>query len=594
VQLAHRRLSIIDLSAASDQPFVKHGLHLSYNGELYNYRELRNILRGKGVRFDTSSDTEVVLEAWRQWGPAALSRFRGMFAFALYDERTTALALARDPLGIKPMYVMPRGSGILFASELKALVAAVGPELSVNPDALVASTLFYFVPEEQCAVKGVYKLPPGSWAEWRADGTSSSGRYWEPAEEAGVAADGPTADLQAVLEESVAAHMVADVPVASFLSGGLDSSLITALAADREPSIEAYTITFRPEDQRLEAMPDDAVYARKMAAHLGIQLHEIEINPNVVDMLPRVVDVLDEPIGDPAAINTVLMCQAAREAGVKVLLSGMGADELFGGYRKHLACVLGARYQALPRSLRTRVLAPSVDKLPVAAGGRGLRYSRWAKRFLSFADLPEEAAFRRSYTLYDPHDLSALVNPDLESRVQGVVEAHRSLYADTNLTDHVNRMCLTDTRLFLPGLNLAYTDRSSMSVSTEVRVPFVDPYVFRAAFSFRGSEKIKGRTQKIPLRAAAEDWLPRDVLDRPKASFGAPLRAWVTNDLGPLIDDVLLRGELVSSGFLRLPPLRQMVADQRSGRQDQSKQLWQLLSMELWYRSALGAGVAPA
>jgi asparagine synthase (glutamine-hydrolysing) len=594
VQLAHRRLSIIDLSAASDQPFVKHGLHLSYNGELYNYRELRNILRGKGVRFDTSSDTEVVLEAWRQWGPAALSRFRGMFAFALYDERTLALALARDPLGIKPMYVMPRGNGILFASELKALVAAVGPELSVNPDALVASTLFYFLPEEQCAVKGVYKLPPGSWAEWRADGTSSSGRYWEPAEEAGVAADGPTADLQAVLEESVAAHMVADVPVASFLSGGLDSSLITALAADREPSIEAYTITFRPEDQRLEAMPDDAVYARKMAAHLGIQLHEIEINPNVVDMLPRVVDVLDEPIGDPAAINTVLMCQAAREAGVKVLLSGMGADELFGGYRKHLACVLGARYQALPRSLRTRVLAPSVDKLPVAAGGRGLRYSRWAKRFLSFADLPEEAAFRRSYTLYDPHDLSALVNPDLESRVQGVVEAHRSLYADTNLTDHVNRMCLTDTRLFLPGLNLAYTDRSSMSVSTEVRVPFVDPYVFRAAFSFRGSEKIKGRTQKIPLRAAAEDWLPRDVLDRPKASFGAPLRAWVTNDLGPLIDDVLLRGELVSSGFLRLPPLRQMVSDQRSGRQDQSKQLWQLLSMELWYRSALGAGVAPA
>jgi asparagine synthase (glutamine-hydrolysing) len=593
MQLAHRRLSIIDLSAAADQPFVKHGLHLAYNGELYNYRELRNLLRGKGVRFDTSSDTEVVLEAWRQWGPDALPRFRGMFAFALYDERTAALSLARDPLGIKPMYVMPRGSGILFASELKALVAAVGPELSVNPDALVASTLFYFLPEEQCAVKEVFKLPPGSWAEWRADGTSRSGRYWEPAEEAMAAAAGPTADLQTILKESVAAHMVADVPVASFLSGGLDSSLITALAADREPSIEAYTITFRPEDQRLEAMPDDAVYARKMAAHLGIRLHEIEIDPNVVDMLPRVVDVLDEPIGDPAAINTVLMCQAARDAGVKVLLSGMGADELFGGYRKHLACVLGARYRALPRSLRTRVLAPSVDKLPVAAGGRGLRYSRWAKRFLSFADLPEEAAFRRSYTLYDPDELSTLLNPDLEPQVRGVVEAHRSLYADSELTDHVNKMCLTDSRLFLPGLNLAYTDRSSMSVSTEVRVPFVDPYVFRAAFTFPGSQKIKGRNQKVPLRAAAGDWLPRDVLDRPKASFGAPLRAWITNDLGPLIDDILLGGELISSGFLRLPPLRQMVFDQRNGRQDQSKQLWQLLSMEMWYRSALAAGVAP-
>jgi asparagine synthase (glutamine-hydrolysing) len=593
VQLGHRRLSIIDLSTASDQPFVKDGLHLSYNGELYNYRELRNILRGKGVRFSTESDTEVVLESWRHWGPEALPRFRGMFAFALYDERSTALTLARDPLGIKPMYVMPRGNGILFASELKALVSAVGPELSINPDALVASTLFYFLPEEQCAVKEVFKLPSGSWAEWRADGTTRAARYWEPAQEAAAAADGPNADLAAVLEESVAAHMVADVPVASFLSGGLDSSIITAMAADREPSIEAYTITFRAEDQRLEAMPDDAVYARKMAAHLGIQLHEIEISPDVVDMLPRVVDVLDEPIGDPAAINTVLMCQAAREAGVKVLLSGMGADELFGGYRKHLACVLGARYQMLPRSLRSRVVAPSVDRLPVAAGGRGLRYSRWAKRFLSFAELPEEEAFRRSYTLYDPLELSALIDPELAPRVEAAVDAHRSLYTDSRLTDHVNKMCLTDTRLFLSGLNLAYTDRSSMAASTEVRVPFVDPIVFQAAFSFRGNQKIKGRTQKVPLRAIAEDWMPRDVVDRPKASFGAPLRAWVTNDLGPLIDDVLLDGRLISSGFLRQAPLRQMVSDQRHGRRDQSKQLWQLLSMELWYRGALAAGVAP-
>ncbi len=593
VQLAHRRLSIIDLSTAADQPFVQDGLHLSYNGELYNFRELRELLRTKGVRFRTESDTEVVLECWRQWGPAALPRFRGMFAFALYDERTGALTLARDPLGIKPMYILPRGSGVLFASELKALVAAVGGELAVDPDGLVASTLFYFLPEEQSAVKGVAKLPPGSWMQWAADGTTRSGRYWAAADEAQTAAAGPTADLLSVLEESVRAHMVADVPVASFLSGGLDSSLVTAMAADRDPSIEAYTITFRPEDQRLEAMPDDAIYARKMAAHLGIRLHEIEISPDVVDLLPRVVDVLDEPIGDPAAINTMLMCEAARQAGVKVLLSGMGADELFGGYRKHLACVLGAKYQTLPETLRTRVLAPSVNRLPVAAGGRGLRYSRWAKRFLSFADLPEEAAFRRSYTLYDPAELAALLHPDLAPRVQGVLDLHRTLYADNRLGDHVNRMCLTDSRLFLPGLNLAYTDRSSMAASTEVRVPFVDPYVFRAAFSFSGGQKIKGRTQKLPLRAAADDWLPRDVVDRPKASFGAPLRAWVTNDLGPLIDDVLLDGRLVSSGFLRRPPLVQMVADQRGGRRDQSKQLWQLLSMELWYRGALAAGVGP-
>ena len=591
VQLAHRRLSIIDLSDAADQPFVKGGLHLSYNGELYNFRELRAELQAKGIRFVTESDTEVVLECWRAWGTGALPRFRGMFAFAIFDERSDTLALARDPLGIKPLYVMPRGDGVVFASELKAVMAAVGPELSIDPRALVASSLFYFLPDEQCAVSGVYKLPAGSWAEWGRDGTHRSGRYWDPAEVALSAASGPPPDLGAVLEESVAAHLVADVPVASFLSGGLDSSLITAMAASRNPSIEAYTITFRPEDQRLEAMPDDAVYARKMAAHLGIRLHEIEIAPDVVDMLPRVVDTLDEPIGDPAAINTVLMCRAARDAGVKVILSGMGADELFGGYRKHMACLLGARYAALPKTLRSRVVSPGVERLPVAAGGRGLRYSRWAKRFLTFAELPEEAAFRRSYTLYDPPELQGLLAPELSPHVDAVVGAHQRLYDEGRLLDHVNRMCLTDSRLFLPGLNLAYTDRSSMSASTEVRVPFVDPEVFRAAFAFTGAQKIRGRTQKVPLRHAAEYLLPRDVLDRPKASFGAPLRAWVSNDLGPLIDDVLLAGQLVSSGFLRLPPLRRMVAEQRAGRSDQSKQLWQLLSMELWYRNATAAGV---
>jgi asparagine synthase (glutamine-hydrolysing) len=591
LQLGHRRLSIIDLSTASDQPFVKDGLHLSYNGELYNYRGLRAILERGGARFVTQSDTEVVLEAWRAWGPDALPRFRGMFAFALYDERAAELILARDPLGIKPLYVMPRGSGALFSSELKAIVAAVGSELAVAPQALVASMLFYFLPEEQCAVHGVYKLAPGSWERWRPDGTSRSQRFWDPVAQALSAADGPEPDLGQVLEESVAAHLVADVPVASFLSGGLDSSLVTAMAARRSPSIEAYTITFRAQDQRLEAMPDDAVYARKMAAHLGIRLHEIEISPDVVDMLPRVVDMLDEPIGDPAAINTVLMCRAARDAGVKVLLSGMGADELFGGYRKHLACLIGARYQTLPRAVRSGLVAPSVARLPVAAAGRGLRYSRWAKRFLGFAELPEEAAFRRSYTLYDPDELADLLDPALTGHVRAVVDAHAALYGSSGMADHVNRMCLTDARLFLPGLNLAYTDRSSMAASTEVRVPFVDPVVFRAAFAFRGDRKIRKRTQKVPLREIAQEWVPREVVDRPKASFGAPLRAWVTNDLGMLIDDCLLAGELVSSGLLRADRCADQPPSRAVGRRDQSKQLWQLLSMELWCRNARAAGV---
>jgi asparagine synthase (glutamine-hydrolysing) len=386
LHLAHRRLSIIDLSVAADQPLVKDGLHLSYNGEIYNFRQLRTELENAGTRFLTNSDTEVLLEAWRAWGPGTLGRLRGMFAFALFDARTGSLVLARDPLGIKPLYVMPRGDGVLFASELKALVAAAGSELAVDARALVASTLFYFLPEEQTSLRGAYKLPPGSWSRWGTQGSTEPQRYWDPVETAVAAASGqPEPDLAGVLEESVTAHLVADVPVASLLSGGLDSSLVTAIAARRQPSIEAYTITFRQQDQRLEAMPDDAVYARKMAAHLGIRLHEIEISPDIVDLLPRMVDILDEPIGDPAAINTMLMCQAARETGVKVLLSGMGADEVFGGYRKHLACLLGVRYRRLPRTIRSGLVAPSVDALPVAVGGRGLRYTRWAKRFLTFA-----------------------------------------------------------------------------------------------------------------------------------------------------------------------------------------------------------------
>jgi asparagine synthase (glutamine-hydrolysing) len=588
----HRRLSIIDLSTAADQPLSKSGLTIVYNGELYNYRELRAELITRGTQFATRSDTEVVLEAWRAWGPDALRRFRGMFAFALLDEGTGDLILARDPLGIKPLYYLPRGGGVVFASELKALVAALGPELRIEPGALVASMLYYWLPEQRCAIDGVRKLPGGSWARFRPDGASSVQHYWRVADVAAEAATGPEADLGRVIEESVAAHLVSDVPVSSFLSGGLDSSIVTVLAHQANAGIDAYTITFRPEDQRLEAMPDDAVYARKVAARYGISLHEIEISPDIVSLLPRMVDVLDEPIGDPAALNTLLMCEAARERGVKVILSGMGADELFGGYRKHLACVLASKYRRLPSGVRRGVVRSTVDRLPVRAAGRGLRYARWAKRFLTFAELPEEPRFRRSYTLYDPGELAGLVSPDLADHVAQIINEHSEIYHDNSLDDEVNRMCLADTRLFLPGLNLAYTDRASMAASVEVRVPFVDPVVARAAFSIEGSAKIRRRQGKIALKQAAESWLPREIVHRPKASFSAPLRAWVRGDLQEVIRDVLVGGELVTSGMICKDALMQLISDDRAGREDRSKQIWQLLTLEQWYRNARSMGVA--
>ena len=591
IHLGHRRLSVIDLSASANQPLVKGGLTLVYNGELYNYRELRAELEKKGAYFVTSSDTEVVLEAWRQWGPEALPRFRGMFAFAIADTATGELTLARDPLGIKPLLYLRRGSGIMFASELKALLSAVGPELKIDPGAMVASMLYYWVPEQCCSVQGVRKLPAGSWACFRPDGTHEEQSYWRVQDVAREAPQGPAADLKAVIEESVTAHLVADVPVSSFLSGGLDSSIVTVLAHQQAAGVDAYTITFRPEDQKLEAMPDDAIYARKVAQQYGIDLHEIEISPDIVDLLPKMVDILDEPIGDPAAINTFLMCQAARESGVKVILSGMGADELFGGYRKHLACMVASRYHRLPAVLRLPARA-AVSALPVSVGNRGLRYPRWAKRFMTFAELPEEARFRRSYTLYDPKDLTGLVGPDLAASVDTVIGEHAAIYNDNDLDDEINRMCLADTRLFMAGLNLTYTDRASMAASVEVRTPFVDLIVARAAFSIRGSDKIRGRTAKAALKDAAENWLPQEIVHRPKASFGAPLRAWVRNDLRELIDDVLVGGELTQLGMLRRDQVRRLIADEQAGREDYAKQIWQLLSMELWYRQVRAAGVA--
>lgn len=592
VHLAHRRLSIIDLTSAADQPMVSDGLVLTYNGELYNYRELRAQLASSGTRFRTGSDTEVVLEAWRRWGPDALAKFRGMFAFALLDERTGHLVLARDPLGIKPLHYIQRQQGVVFASELKALATALGPELRTEPGALVSSMLYYWLPEQRCALDGVHKLPPGSWLELRPDGTSRHAYYWRIADVAAEAAAGPAIDPGPVIEESVAAHLVADVPVSSFLSGGLDSSLITVLAKHADAGIDAYTIRFRSQDQRMEAMPDDAVYARAVAARFGVDLHEIEIAPDVAGLLPRMVDILDEPIGDPAAINTLLMCEAARDAGVKVLLSGMGADELFGGYRKQLACVLAARYRRLPGVVRDHVVRPLVDRVPVAAQGRGLRYARWAKRFVTFADLPEEAAFRRSYTMYDPGELVGLLDPGLAGQVDEVLDEHHALYHDTSLSDHVNRMCLADTRMFLPGLNLAYTDRASMAASTEVRVPFVDPEVVRAAFSIAGRDKIRRRQSKLALKKAAEPWLPNRIVYRPKASFGAPLRAWVGGELREMVDDLLLSGQLVGSGFLQRSAVARLVEDERSGREDRAKQIWQLLTLEQWHRHMNSLGVS--
>jgi asparagine synthase (glutamine-hydrolysing) len=584
VHLGHRRLSIIDLTETGAQPMVAEGLALTYNGELYNAPSLRRELEAEGVRFRGTSDTEVLLRAWRRWGVDCLPKLRGMFAFGVFDERTGELTLARDQLGIKPLFLVRRGGGLVFASELKALANELG-NLTVNDAALVASLLYYWVPDSRCAYREAEKLPPGSWLSIKPNGDVARGTFWSLREVAAEAQHMPDVDLAAVVEESTKAHLLSDVPVATFLSGGLDSSYLTALAARHSPGISAYTIGFRAEDAKFEAMPDDLKYARIVAEKFGVDLHEIEIAPQVLDLLPKMTYHLDEPIGDPAAINTFLICTAAREAGVKVMLSGMGADELFAGYRKHLANTLALRYQRVPGFVRTPIKS-IVDRLPVATSKRGFRSVRFAKRFLSFAELPEETAFRRSYTMYDHAELTSLLSPDLRATVDDVLTEHADTYHDNTLSDFVNRMCLADSRLFLPGLNLAYTDRSSMAASTEVRVPFVDVEVVKAAFAIPGREKIARRQGKLALKKAAESILPNEIVYRPKGLFSAPLRAWMSRDLAPLVREVVNDGLLVRNGFLRREALQRLVAEDAAGQQDRSKHLWHVLTLEHWYRAA--------
>ena len=262
----------------------------------------------------------------------------------------------------------------------------------------------------------------------------------------------------------------------------------------------------------------------------------------------------------------------------------MGADELFGGYRKHYAGLLAARYRRLPGVLRHRVVAPMVDRLPVAGRRRGYRAARWAKRFVAFADLPEEAAFRRSYTHYDVGELHELLDPELWPRVDQLVDEHAAVYAEGPADDQVNRMCYTDTRLFLTGLNLAYTDRASMAASTEVRVPYVDKEVAAAAFAIPGSAKIVGRERKAILKQAAEAWLPKEIVYRPKGLFSAPLRAWIRRDLADMVEDLVAGGTLVTSGLVDKQMVRTMIDDDRRGAADRSKEIWQLLTLEVWYR----------
>jgi asparagine synthase (glutamine-hydrolysing) len=333
-------------------------------------------------------------------------------------------------------------------------------------------------------------------------------------------------------------------------------------------------------------MADDHFYATKVARDLGVKLETIEVTPNLAHLLEKVVHHLDEPIGDSAAINTYLICEAAHHAGVKVLLSGTGADEVFGGYRKHLASLYAGRYRQLP-SICRKSIQWAVNQLPSAGAGSGFRTIRWAKKFLSFADMDESAAFLRSYSYYDFSELEHAFTDPVASHLAMLASSHSAGYQRARaLRGPIDAMCYTDTTNFMVGLNLHYTDRASMAYSAEVRVPFVDKEVIKFGFQLPEQLKIKGGQQKYALKKVAERYLAHDIVYRPKSPFTLPLRAWIRNELDDLVSEFLLsESGLAGRGMFRPKFLKNLVAEERSMQQDHAQQIWHLLTLEQWLRN---------
>lgn len=591
IALAHQRLSIIDLSDEANQPFHKDDLVIIFNGEIYNYEELQTKLKfDKKVAFVTSSDTEVILEMYHHYGVKCLDQLIGMFVFAIYNKLTSELFIARDHFGIKPLFYTQIDKAFAFSSELKTLVGIPGFNTTVNHKSLVSCLNYLWVSGNETMFNNCFKLPPAHYLLYSKDTKIQIIEYWELDDENGKDKSKTeriiSTEVADCLESSITRHMVADVPVSSFLSGGLDSSMIAVLAKRVNNNLSTYTISTHSKDKKIEQMPDDEKFAKIVADSYDLNHHVIQISPQIVNDLPAIVRALDEPIGDPAAINTYLICKAAREQGVKVLLSGMGADEIFAGYRRQKATLLAIKYNRLPKFIK-KTISTIVNKLPVKIKGKGFKTGRWAKRFLSFANLPIDETYMRSYSYYDSEELKELLKGDFNDAIDAVNKEHKIIFNSKFKDDVINQMCYTDTQLFMLGLNLTYTDRASMAASVEVRVPFIDRLVVTKAMQIPGKIKIKDGISKYILKKAAENWLPKNIIYRKKASFGAPIRSWISNDLKEMVDDLLSENSVTKRGLLNFPVVRKIIADDRNGVKDNAYRIYQLLTLELWCREYL-------
>lgn len=603
IGLGSRRLAILDLSGDGHMPMCNEDgtVWITYNGEIYNFAELRRELQNKGHQFSSNTDTEVVLHLYEQEGADCVHRLNGMFAFAICDLRSgqAELFLARDHFGVKPFYYAQRGRKLAFASEVKALLQVPGIDADVDLESLHQYLTFLWVPDPKTMFRGVYKLPAGHCATFR-DGELKIRQYWDlsfPCADARhERSEADLADeVRARFRLAVESQMVSDVPIGAFLSAGLDSSSIVAMMcrATKQP-VRTYTITFPHQYRVGETTLDDPNVPARLAKELGCENQQIVVEPDVADLLPRLTWHMDEPTADPAIITAYLVCREARKQAT-VLLSGVGGDELFAGYRKHTAHRWAQAYQRIPGLLRSGIES-GLHALP-SWRGTGMKGSvRLAKKMARSASLAPEEQFIRNCTYLNSAQKMSLYSPGIQDQLRGSDPAvrHHASFDVVRGADFLNQMLYLDTKIFMVSLNLNYNDKMSMASSVEVRVPFLDRELAEfAAWNIPPNLKLKGffrPTTKHIFRQAMKNVLPAEVLRQPKAGFAAPVDYWLANDLREMIDDGLSDTNIRKRGFFRPEVVRRFIDEHRSGVEDWSMQIWQFLTLEHWMRIFLDAG----
>jgi len=589
VGLGHVRLSILDLSPLGHQPMVSaHGqVVLVFNGEIYNFLELRAELETKGFVFKGNSDTEVLLNLYLAEGEAMLSRLYGIFAFALWDNRSNSLLIARDALGVKPLYFAVMGGGFAFASEIKGLLHLVPEARDLDEVALNQYLSFLWSPGEGTPLKKVRKLLPGEAMLVRSGRIE---RCWTWYQLPALRNLKPILDQNALLygtvmhlRQAVQHQMLADVPVGAFLSGGLDSSSVLVFARELNSNIRCFTIDVDGGQEEGEA--NDLPFACKVAKHLGLQLEVVKIDASrMASDLESMVMQLDEPLADPAPLNVFYICQLAKQMGYKVLLSGAGGDDLFTGYRRHQAVQLEKYWHFLPKSISCG--------LESFTSSLNQHYSiiRRISKFFNGAKLSGDDRLVNYFQWSRKTDLYQLYTPQFQQALGESLAGHSMLEYLSLLPDSVlplERMLTLEQRFFLADHNLIYTDKMSMAAGVEVRVPFLDLDLVDFAARIPLGMKQRGMEGKWILKKAMEPFLPREVIYRSKTGFGAPLRRWMRFELRELLGDLLSVDSLKRRGLFEPVAVQQLIALNDSGTVDASYTLLSLLCIEIWCRGFL-------